>query len=138
MTTPITNNQDLREFELEKILMGLWHYGYNVCNVEKNHKDGYDNYTFEIKPKQALKAIEALITQRQLDVLERVDPAESRAILICVNCHDEREVSLRNLPTEAKHFSKEHKQRIGKTWCNLEHLVVKSLSITEDTVGGKE
>lgn len=43
--------------ELDHILTGLWHDGYNRCNVEKNHPDGYDNYTYSIDSEEAIKQI---------------------------------------------------------------------------------
>lgn len=50
------HNKNVDE-ELYHLLIGVWHYGYNVCNVEKNHPDGYDNYDYEIQPKKAKKQI---------------------------------------------------------------------------------
>ena len=45
---------------LDKILMGVWHEGYNRCNQEKNHPDGYDNYSYSINENQAKQALTSL------------------------------------------------------------------------------
>ena len=52
---------------IDEIIMGVWHEGYNRCNVEKNNKDGYDNYAYFISPEEATKAI----TQAMLDALPK-------------------------------------------------------------------
>ena len=48
---------------LDKILMGVWHKGYNRCNQEKNHSDGYDNYSYSMNENQAKQAITSLIKE---------------------------------------------------------------------------
>ena len=48
---------------LDKILMGVWHEGYNRCNQEKNHPDGYDNYSYSMNENQAKQAFTSLMKE---------------------------------------------------------------------------
>lgn len=59
MSRPMTNYNE----RLDKILMGVWHKGYNRCNQEKNHSDGYDNYSYSMNENQAKQAITSLIKE---------------------------------------------------------------------------
>lgn len=52
-----------QEQTVEDVLLGLWHWGYNQCNEEKNHSDGYDSYQFEITPKEAIASIRAIVNK---------------------------------------------------------------------------
>jgi hypothetical protein len=45
-----------------------------------------------------------------------------KATLICANCQQEKEINLDRVGAEIKQWLKEHKTRIGNSWCVIEHI----------------
>ena len=70
---------------LDEILMGVWHAGYNRCNMEKNHADGYDNYAFAIAPKKAKQAITSLIKELVAEAKPKQQSTENMGDTFKVN-----------------------------------------------------